>query len=76
MDEAIGQRFAIVRRGRPARWPEDQRRHGADVGLDWLGERGARAAILRPDRYIFALARDRGELEAAVVALAGSLAPA
>ena len=26
------------------------------VGQDWLAERDARAALLRPDRYIFAVA--------------------
>ena len=35
------------------------------VGMDWLAEHGARAAILRPDRYIYALVRNRQELLAA-----------
>jgi len=40
------------------------------VGLDWLAKHGAGAAILRPDRYIFALSRSRQEpLEAANRAL-------
>ena len=52
----VGQRFAIV--GEPALL--EQLRPDAvllpGVGQDWLAERGARAALLRPDRYIFAVA--------------------
>jgi 3-(3-hydroxy-phenyl)propionate hydroxylase len=69
MDEAIGQRFAIV--GDAALL--DGLCTGAirlpGVGLDWLAGHGARAAILRPDRYVFALARDRTDLETAVAAI-------
>ena len=39
-----------------------------DVGRDWLAQHGVRAAILRPDRYIHALARNRQELETATLA--------
>jgi len=39
------------------------------VGLDWLAEHAARAAILRPDRYVFAVARDRATLAAANLSL-------
>ena len=57
MDEAIGQRFAIV--GDTAllapRRPDAVLLPG--VGADWLAQHGARAAILRPDRYVSALAR-------------------
>ncbi len=52
MDEAIGQRFAIV--GDPAllaaERPDAVRLPG--VGADWLAAHGLRAALLRPDRYI------------------------
>ncbi|MFZ5784222.1 MAG: hypothetical protein ACOY4R_28845 [Pseudomonadota bacterium] len=40
-----------------------------DAGLDWLDRHGVRAAILRPDRYVFTVARDRGELAAAAAAI-------
>ena len=73
MDEAIGQRFAIVGDAALLDGLATNAVLLADVGMDWLVEHGARAAILRPDRYIFALARDRMELEAAVSALAKSL---
>ncbi len=57
MDEVIGQRFAIV--GEPAmlasKMPNAVKLPG--VGAAWLAERGLRAAILRPDRYIFDVAR-------------------
>ena len=57
MDEAIGQRFAVV--GETAllapRRPDAVLLPG--VGADWLAQHGARAAILRPDRYVSALAR-------------------
>lgn len=57
MDEAIGQRFAIV--GDTAllapRRPDAVLLPG--VGADWLAQHRARAAILRPDRYVSALAR-------------------
>jgi len=52
MDEAIGTRFAVVGDvGRLA----DRRRDAVvlpGVGADWLAQRGLRAALLRPDRYI------------------------
>jgi 3-(3-hydroxy-phenyl)propionate hydroxylase len=76
MDEAIGQRFAVVG---DATILEGLRADAillTDVGAAWLERHGARAAILRPDRYIFALASDRAELEAAVLALERSLAAA
>ncbi|HSI01417.1 MAG TPA: FAD-dependent monooxygenase [Reyranella sp.] len=52
MDEAIGQRFAVVGEvGLLAR-----RRPDAvalpGVGADWLARHGLRAALLRPDRYV------------------------
>jgi hypothetical protein len=52
MDEAIGTRFAVVGDvGRLA----DRRRDAValpGVGAAWLAQRGLRAALLRPDRYI------------------------
>jgi 3-(3-hydroxy-phenyl)propionate hydroxylase len=56
MDEAIGPRFAIVGDTSllaPQR-PDAVQLDG--VGTAWLTERGLRAAILRPDRYILAVA--------------------
>lgn len=56
MDEAIGQRFAIVGDTvllEPLR-PNAVLLPG--VGADWLAQHGLRAALLRPDRYIFAVA--------------------
>ncbi|UYN93819.1 MAG: bifunctional 3-(3-hydroxy-phenyl)propionate/3-hydroxycinnamic acid hydroxylase [Enhydrobacter sp.] len=72
MDEAIGRRFAIV--GEPALlegidMPAAVLLPGA--GMDWLAAHGARAAILRPDRYIFAVANSR---EALVEAIRGARA--
>ncbi len=56
MDEAIGQRFAIV--GEPALLahlkPDAVMLSG--VGADWLARHGLRAALIRPDRYIHAVA--------------------
>jgi 3-(3-hydroxy-phenyl)propionate hydroxylase len=72
MDEAIGRRFAIVG---DAALLDGLEAHAAvlpGVGVEWLAEHGARAAILRPDRYIFGLARDRNELLAATGRLATS----
>jgi 3-(3-hydroxy-phenyl)propionate hydroxylase len=69
MDEAIGQRFSIV----GAHDLLDGLCIDAvllpDVGRDWLDQHKARAVILRPDRYIHALARDRAQLEAATLEL-------
>lgn len=56
MDEAIGQRFAIVGETEllAARRPDAV--HLPRVGAEWLALRGLRAAILRPDRYILDVA--------------------
>lgn len=40
---------------------------------DWFGRSNASWAIVRPDRYVFALGRDRGELDAALTQLFGQL---
>jgi len=66
MDEAVGQRFVVVG---DAALLEGLRTDAVllpGVGFDWLERYGARAAILRPDRYVFALARDWTELKAAL----------
>lgn len=57
MDDAIGQRFAIVGETSllAAKRPDAMLLPG--VGADWLASHGIRAAILRPDRYIFDVAR-------------------
>ena len=65
MDEAIGQRFAIVG---DAALLDGLRAEAVllpGVGLAWLALNGKRAAVLRPDRYVFALASDRSELASA-----------
>ena len=71
MDEAIGERFAIVGEASAL---NGLRQTDAvllpDVGLDWLVRHKLREVILRPDRYIYAAARDRQELEAAIRDLA------
>jgi len=55
MDEAIGRRFAVV--GEVERLadlrPDAVRLPG--VGAEWLAQRGLSAALLRPDRYIYAV---------------------
>lgn len=73
MDEAIGQRFAIVG---DATLLEGMRTDAvllAGVGMSWLDEHGVRAAILRPDRYIFAVAHNREELERATLQMPAPL---
>jgi 3-(3-hydroxy-phenyl)propionate hydroxylase len=65
MDEAIGQRFAIVGEASMLDGLQTDAVLLPDVGRDWLARHGVRAAILRPDRYIHALACDRQELETA-----------
>jgi 3-(3-hydroxy-phenyl)propionate hydroxylase len=56
MDEAIGQRFAVVGDTSllVAQRPDAIRLDG--VGSEWLGQRNLRAALLRPDRYVAAVA--------------------
>ena len=76
MDEAIGARFAVVGDGALMRDLEIDAVRLPGVGLDWLGRHGIRAAILRPDRYVFAVARDAAGLATAAAALTRMLAPA
>ena len=56
MDDAIGQRFAIVGETSLLTHLRPDAVLLPGVGQDWLTERGVRAALLRPDRYIFAVA--------------------
>lgn len=69
MDEAIGQRFAIVGEASLLDGLKTDAVLLPDVGLDWLSLHSKRAAIVRPDRYVFAVASDRAELVDAVGAL-------
>ena len=56
MDEAIGQRFAIVGMTTLLEHLRPDAVLLPDVGREWLTRHGVRAALLRPDRYIFAVA--------------------
>lgn len=64
MDEAIGRRFAVVGDAALLDGLPSNVATLADVGRDWLARHDARAVVLRPDRYVFGLARDRSELDA------------
>jgi 3-(3-hydroxy-phenyl)propionate hydroxylase len=70
MDEAIGQRFAIVGEASMLDGLQTDAVLLPGVGLDWLQRHKLRGAILRPDRYVCAAAGDRQELEAAIRNLA------
>jgi 3-(3-hydroxy-phenyl)propionate hydroxylase len=56
MDDAIGPRFAIVGEASLLMHLRPDAVLLPDVGREWLAQRGVRAALLRPDRYIFAVA--------------------
>ena len=64
MDEAIGARFAVVGDAALIDRVGGNVVTLGDIGSDWLAHHQARAAVLRPDRYVLGLARDRGELDA------------
>ena len=85
LDEAVGNRFAVLslepldleprRRG-------NGRRKGPDFAIvdapgpaveRWLAAHGAVAVIVRPDRYVFALARDAAETRHALDVLSSRL---
>jgi len=72
MDEAIGQRFAIVGDAALVEGLEVDAVLLPGVGMEWLAKYGARAAVLRPDRYVFCLANDRAEPAAALASLVRS----
>ena len=56
MDEAIGQRFAIVGETQLLASARPDAVLLPGVGADWLARHGVRAALLRPDRYVFDVA--------------------
>jgi len=56
MDEAIGQRFAIVGETALLEHLRPDAVLLPGVGQEWLAEKSIRAALLRPDRYIQAVA--------------------
>jgi 3-(3-hydroxy-phenyl)propionate hydroxylase len=62
MDDAVGPRFAILGEVALLSGLNTDAALLPGVGLDWLAAHGARAVILRPDRYVFALVRSREEL--------------
>ncbi|CAN5674552.1 bifunctional 3-(3-hydroxy-phenyl)propionate/3-hydroxycinnamic acid hydroxylase [soil metagenome] len=64
MDEAIGQRFAILGDAEILAGLQTSAVLLPGVAAEWLARHGSRAVILRPDRYVFALAGDRAALEA------------
>ncbi len=73
MDDAIGYRFAVLGQSRVldavsaetrATWSALDARVLPAVGTDWLDGLGARAAIVRPDRYLLGTADDAEELAA------------
>ena len=63
MDESIGLRFAILGDAKILDGLATRAVLLPGVGSEWLALHGARAVILRPDRYVFALARTRAELD-------------
>ena len=65
----LGMLLAVVGDGALMRELEIDAVRLPGAGLDWLARHGGQAAILRPDRYVFAVARDRAELAAAAAAL-------
>jgi len=76
MDDTIGARFAVLGARDVLAGLDAPAAILPDVGLDWLATHGSRAAILRPDRYVYAMARTRAELDAALARLARDLRPA
>ena len=66
MDEVIGQRFAILGDAALLAGFESAAVLLPGVGMEWLAGHGARAVVLRPDRYIFCLANDRAAISTAL----------
>jgi 3-(3-hydroxy-phenyl)propionate hydroxylase len=87
LDDLLGSRFAIVWRSAGKALPADlawawDRLGGRQIVVAgdvedrvgaWLDTVGATAALVRPDRYIYGLARDGRELEALLRKLIGQL---
>jgi 3-(3-hydroxy-phenyl)propionate hydroxylase len=57
MDEAIGQRFAIVGKAALLAKSRPDAVHLPGAGSEWLAAHRLRAALLRPDRYVFSVAK-------------------
>ena len=66
MDDAIGLRFAVVGDATLLQHVPAGFTALPGTGTDWLARHEARAAVLRPDRYVFALARNADELVTAL----------
>ena len=69
MDDAVGNRFAILGDGDLLTGLETSAVVLPGVAGDWLAQHDAKAVVVRPDRYVFALARDRAELDETLKAL-------
>ncbi len=65
MDDAIGQRFAILGDAALIEGLESAAVLLPGVGMEWLAEHDARAVVLRPDRYIACLAKGRTAISTA-----------
>ena len=86
LDEAVGNRFAVLSTVPVSSWTRGPGGEGRRCGLDlafidapgpaveaWLAAREAAAVVVRPDRYVFALARDEAGVRRALEALASRL---
>jgi len=71
MDEAIGRRFAILGDTEILGGLTTRAALLPGIGADWLARHDTRAVILRPDRYVFALARTRAELDGHLQSILG-----
>ena len=56
MDEAIGQQFAVIGTSATLSKLRPDAVQLREVGQDWLASHKLRGALLRPDRYIYAVA--------------------
>jgi 3-(3-hydroxy-phenyl)propionate hydroxylase len=87
LDDVVGDRFAVIGPASVLEAAGAQAKHAwraldvarvPDPGGDtvaWLRAANAQALVLRPDRYVFALARDAQALDAASRALPGARQP-
>lgn len=86
LDDAVGNRFAVLSAlpldARTRRACDEGRRGGLDLAFidapgpavaEWLAAREAAAVIVRPDRYVFALARDEADVRRTLESLASRL---